>query len=67
MEKVSTFGLMAKFTMVSGAAELKKDTVSGEEFSEIHILVNGRILRQMAMVFTSGKMEIAMKESGKTA
>ena len=53
--------------MASGFKASSKGMEFGEDFTMIHILVNGRILRQMAMVFTSGKMEIAMKESGKTA
>lgn len=37
----------------------------GRVFLEIPILENGKIVKLMVMVCISGKMEIAMKESGK--
>lgn len=39
----------------------------GKEYLAILISVSGRIVKLMAMVFTSGKMETDTKENGKIA
>ena len=42
----------------------KKDMECGEVFLGTHILDNGKIQKQMVMVFINGKMEIDMKDLG---
>ena len=63
-EKESIFGPMEKYMMESGEMESRKDMGYGEEFLEILTLVNGKIAKQMVMVFTNGRMEIVSKVNG---
>lgn len=64
MGKESLPGLMGKSMMVNGSMESKKVTEFGRELKENHTLGSGRIVKLMAMEFTSGKMEIGMKVNG---
>ena len=60
-------GLMEKSTMVSGKPESKKGTECGEVYLVTLILDNGRIVKQMGMVFISGRMEIGSRDLGSIA
>jgi hypothetical protein len=64
MEKEFIIGLMERSMMENGEMELRKVMECGEAFLVIHILVNGRIVRQMDMEYTNGKMETGMKVLG---
>lgn len=64
MEKEFIIGLMEKSMMENGEMELRKVMECGEAFLVIHISVNGRIVRQMDMEYTNGKMETGMKVLG---
>lgn len=66
MARESTNGQMEKCMMENGGMESKKAMEFGKEYSEIATSVSGRILKLMAMVFISGRMETDMRESGKT-
>jgi hypothetical protein len=64
MEKEFIIGLMERSMMENGEMELRKVMECGEAFLVIHISVNGRIVRQMDMEYTNGKMETGMKVLG---
>ena len=64
MEKEFIIGLMERSMMENGEMELRKVMECGEAFLVIHNSVNGRIVRQMDMEYTNGKMETGMKVLG---
>ena len=64
MGKVYILGLMERYMMESGRMELKMAMVYGKEYLGILIQVNGKILKQMGMVYISGKMVTDMKVNG---
>ena len=65
-EKESIPGQMVKSTKESGLQDSKKDKASGKVYSVILTLESGDSLKQLAMEFISGKMEISTKENGGT-
>lgn len=67
MVKDSLLGLMEKSMMENGLMESKKATEFGKELKENLTLDSGKIVKQMVMEFTNGKMEINMKGNGEPA
>jgi hypothetical protein len=63
-EKEFIIGKTEKFMTENGKMVLKKGTEYGKEYLEILISVNGKIVKQMVMEFTNGKMVIDMKVLG---
>jgi hypothetical protein len=60
-------GNKEKYMMENGLKGLRKGMEYGRGLKEIHILVNGRIVRLMGMECMCGRMGIDMRESGKLA
>lgn len=64
MEKEFIHGLMEKSMMENGREVSKKVMVYGKDYLEIHILENGKIVKQMGMEFILGRMATVMKGNG---
>ena len=64
MERVSIHGPTAKCTKVNGHTASKKVKVSGRESLATAISASGTSQKRQAMVFISGRMATASKESG---
>lgn len=66
MDAGSTNGEMAKFMMVTGSTEWKKDRDFGKTPKEIITSENGKILKLMGMEFMYGQMVTNTKANGLT-
>jgi len=64
MERESTHGRTARYTMVSGIKAWSKDTVFGKVLEMILISESGVRPKLMDTVYIIGPTEIAMKDSG---
>ena len=62
-ELVNTNGLMVNFTKENGLTDLNMVLVCGKVPNLIAMLVNGVWVRQRAMEYMCGLMEIAIRES----
>jgi hypothetical protein len=64
--KASITGQMVKSTTESGRTESRKATACGKVSSGTATLASGRTVKQMVMVFISGRMETDSKAAGLT-